>query len=114
MEVSRNNKHPRNKAQFWQQEIAAQGNSGISIPQYCQQRGLSYHTMQYWRRIFRGNKRIEPKLIAVPVVHPKILERSVPGSLRVKFRDMEIEFSTMPDVDWLLEFAEKFSRSGRC
>lgn len=109
MEISKP-KHPGEKAQFWAQEIAAQKISGQTIRKYCEKRGLSYHSLQYWQRIIGDKTKKRSELIAIPILQPK---PDLPG-IKIKFKDFEIEFSTMPDVDWLIEFADHYARGGKC
>lgn len=41
------------KADQWAERIAAQGRSGKSIKQYCQEQGLTEHSFYAWRKRLR-------------------------------------------------------------
>jgi len=41
------------KAAEWAERIAAQGRSGISVKQFCQEQGLTDHSFYAWRKRLR-------------------------------------------------------------
>ena len=41
------------KSDLWRARLAEQGHSGLSVKQFCQERGLTQHSFYAWRRRLR-------------------------------------------------------------
>ena len=52
---------------YWQDQIAAWGESGQTQKAFCEQHELNYHRFGYWRRKFQEPKPIDSKKGFVPV-----------------------------------------------
>jgi hypothetical protein len=48
------------KRQRWQGIMDEQSASGLSVARFCQERGLSKHTLGYWKKQLKGPRPTQP------------------------------------------------------
>jgi len=73
------------KAEQWRERIAEQERSGLSVKQFCQQRGLSAWSFYDWRKRLRN---VEPVRFALV---DRSAEHAIPAA---DTADLEILFAT--------------------
>lgn len=78
----------RDKYRFWQAHVEAMGTFAGSVEQYCQERGISYHSFMAWRTRLRKSRRLEQSEVKAFV--PVTIEHQ-PGP-------------ALPDPQWLALF----------
>ncbi len=52
-----------NRQPFWQERIAAQERSGLSVQQFCKEHGLSHPSFYYWRKRLRQQEPVRFALV---------------------------------------------------
>ena len=54
--MATNTTRKRDRDEYWRGQIAAQGNSGLTVRRFCQQQGVSEHSFYAWRNRLRTHK----------------------------------------------------------
>jgi hypothetical protein len=67
------------KAEYWQQQISAWQDSGLSQTAFCALQNIKLHNLQYWRKRFATAEQITSKLIPV-TVHSSTQVRLILGA----------------------------------
>lgn len=83
------------KAEYWQQHIAAWKQSGLSKARYCKQHNISQSALYHWRKKLDIHENAPKKLIPVTINH------CTPAPVRVLLNSqVVIELSTdnLPDL----------------
>jgi hypothetical protein len=72
------------KAEQWRERIAEQERSGLSVKQFCEQRGLTSWSFYDWRKRLRETS---------PVVRFAVVDRSADRQQAANGADMEVVFA---------------------
>lgn len=98
---------------FWEQELKRYRQSGISLQEFCRQRGLAYSTATAWAKKLKdqlhenGQKIVEPESLAPIIVsRASNIRQAAAGELTVKIGDVLFEFTHYPHPDWIAQFIQ--------
>jgi hypothetical protein len=79
----------------WKQIILDHQNSGLSIKEYCQSKGLRYHQFYHYKRKFSGNKKSSFTKVKV-VDRPPLKE---PTRIVIYYNDLSLAVEGDQDLD---------------
>lgn len=77
------------KRQYWQQQVIFAEKFSGNMTEYCKHKGISFHTLQYWRHKFRKELTMQQNQLPSPFVAVEIHPPQ--------------QISTLPDAKWLAE-----------
>ena len=60
------------KAAEWAERIAAQQRSGVSVKQFCKERGLTDHSFYFWRKRLREQRPVRFALVESRAPRPEL------------------------------------------
>lgn len=90
--MARQSRRDEGKAARWREAIAAQGKCGLTVREFCRQRGISEHGFYCWRRELRLRESEAPAFAAVTLradsfgLGPDEIELRLAGGERLRFR----------------------------
>ncbi|MBB5188992.1 hypothetical protein HNQ57_003291 [Zhongshania antarctica] len=90
-----------NKAQFWQDHIAAWQGSGLSQAAYCKQHEIKFHNFAYWRNRLSPAKTQSAKLMklgAMPASSRVVMNLPLGVRLELSVSDLPVVLPAVPYI----------------
>lgn len=90
------------KQQYWTEQLQLADSFDGSMVQYAQAKNILVKNLYRWRNYFRESSKAEHKSKSV---FTQVISSSIPDScLKLKLGDTQLEFTRLPNPQWLAEF----------